>query len=227
MASVTCAHGVQVLDGCPGWGQTRQGSHITLHYCCCVPQLSLKALFGYVSMGREACHWPTPNKIWARSSVGINSFSLINFNETTQTSTHSGWLWHIPFNYISNAAFSDRLRTFFPPFLALEKGSDLEKAFVTAALVYNNSADPEGKLSKAETKSLLHTQFGRFIQVRGFGRAGGTGWVLWVQEWHPGLCPAAGWASEHGVVPCETSVIWYKHLQWVNCFMLSPCLTWG
>ncbi|KFR12373.1 Sentan, partial [Opisthocomus hoazin] len=47
---------------------------------------------------------------------------------------------------------------------ALEKGSDLEKAFATAALVYNNSADPEGKLSKAETKSLLHTQFGRFIQ---------------------------------------------------------------
>ncbi|NXJ06757.1 SNTAN protein, partial [Odontophorus gujanensis] len=47
---------------------------------------------------------------------------------------------------------------------ALEKGSDLEKAFATAALVYNNSADPEGKLSKAETKNLLHTQFSRFIQ---------------------------------------------------------------
>ncbi|XP_015730330.1 sentan [Coturnix japonica] len=47
---------------------------------------------------------------------------------------------------------------------ALEKGSDLEKAFATAALVYNNSADPEGKLSKAETKNLLQTQFSRFIQ---------------------------------------------------------------
>ncbi|NXK46051.1 SNTAN protein, partial [Chauna torquata] len=47
---------------------------------------------------------------------------------------------------------------------ALEKGSDLEKAFATAALVYNNCADPEGKLSKAETKNLLHTQFLSFIQ---------------------------------------------------------------
>ncbi|XP_009995313.1 PREDICTED: sentan [Chaetura pelagica] len=47
---------------------------------------------------------------------------------------------------------------------ALGKGSDLEKAFATVALVYNNSADPEGKLSKAETKGLLQTQFGGFIQ---------------------------------------------------------------
>ncbi|TFK11587.1 ephrin type-B receptor 1 [Platysternon megacephalum] len=47
---------------------------------------------------------------------------------------------------------------------ALGKGSDLEKAFATAALVYNNSADPEGKLSKAETKTLLQTQFMNFIQ---------------------------------------------------------------
>ncbi|NXT18741.1 SNTAN protein, partial [Syrrhaptes paradoxus] len=47
---------------------------------------------------------------------------------------------------------------------ALGKGSDLEKAFATVALVYNNSADPEGKLSKAETKRLLQTQFGGFIQ---------------------------------------------------------------
>lgn len=49
-------------------------------------------LLGSVSMGREACCCPTPHKIWAKSSVGINSFSLINFNETTQISTHSGWL---------------------------------------------------------------------------------------------------------------------------------------
>ncbi|NXE74282.1 SNTAN protein, partial [Cochlearius cochlearius] len=47
---------------------------------------------------------------------------------------------------------------------ALAKGSDLEKALATAALVYNNSTDPEGKLSKAETKSLLQAQFGAFIQ---------------------------------------------------------------
>ncbi|XP_067396243.1 sentan [Emydura macquarii macquarii] len=47
---------------------------------------------------------------------------------------------------------------------ALGKGSDLEKAFATAALVYYNSADPEGKLSKAETKSLLQTQFMNFMQ---------------------------------------------------------------
>ncbi|NXK03128.1 SNTAN protein, partial [Herpetotheres cachinnans] len=47
---------------------------------------------------------------------------------------------------------------------ALGKGSDLEKAFATVALVYNNSAGPEGKLSKAETKCLLQTQFGGFIQ---------------------------------------------------------------
>ncbi|XP_008934360.1 PREDICTED: sentan [Merops nubicus] len=47
---------------------------------------------------------------------------------------------------------------------ALGKGSDLEKAFATTVLVYNNSADPDGKLSKAETKSLLQTQFWGFIQ---------------------------------------------------------------
>uniref|UniRef100_H0ZGK0 Sentan, cilia apical structure protein n=1 Tax=Taeniopygia guttata TaxID=59729 RepID=H0ZGK0_TAEGU len=47
---------------------------------------------------------------------------------------------------------------------ALRKGSDLEKAFATAALVYNNYADPESKLSKSETKSLLQSQFWHFIQ---------------------------------------------------------------
>ncbi|NXE32414.1 SNTAN protein, partial [Ptilorrhoa leucosticta] len=47
---------------------------------------------------------------------------------------------------------------------ALRKGSDLEKAFATAALVYNNYADPKGKLSKAETKSLLQSQFWHIIQ---------------------------------------------------------------
>ncbi|XP_019360365.1 PREDICTED: sentan [Gavialis gangeticus] len=47
---------------------------------------------------------------------------------------------------------------------ALGKGSDLEKAFATAALVYSNAADPEGKLSKAGARTLLQTQFGHFIQ---------------------------------------------------------------
>jgi len=55
--------------------------------------------------------------------------------------------------------------------------------------VYNNSADPEGKLSKAETKSLLQTQFSRFIQVREFE--------------HLGLCSTAVCASIHGVIPGE------------------------
>ncbi|XP_034954133.1 sentan [Zootoca vivipara] len=47
---------------------------------------------------------------------------------------------------------------------ALGKGSDLEKAVATAALVYDNVADTEGKLSKAEAKKLLETQFVHFMQ---------------------------------------------------------------
>uniref|UniRef100_A0A7M4FFH1 Sentan, cilia apical structure protein n=1 Tax=Crocodylus porosus TaxID=8502 RepID=A0A7M4FFH1_CROPO len=47
---------------------------------------------------------------------------------------------------------------------ALGKGSDLEKAFATATLVYSNAADPEDKLSKAGARTLLQTQFGCFIQ---------------------------------------------------------------
>uniref|UniRef100_A0A674JHN1 Sentan, cilia apical structure protein n=1 Tax=Terrapene triunguis TaxID=2587831 RepID=A0A674JHN1_9SAUR len=62
------------------------------------------------------------------------------------------------FNNIANLC----MQRFLP--IALGKGSELEKAFATAALVYNNSADPEGKLSKAETKTLLQTQFMNFIQ---------------------------------------------------------------
>lgn len=97
--------------------------------------------------------------------------------------------------------------------IALRKGSDLEKAFATAALVYNNDADAESKLSKAETKSLLQSQFWHFIQVRG-----SAGWVAleqpWlgtlVQGWQLRLCPAA---SLHGVIPSENSGIWYKYIQ--------------
>ncbi|XP_061478041.1 sentan [Rhineura floridana] len=46
----------------------------------------------------------------------------------------------------------------------LGKGSDLEKAVATAALVYDNAADTEGKLSKTEAKQLLETQFVHFMQ---------------------------------------------------------------
>ncbi|NWI86823.1 SNTAN protein, partial [Pitta sordida] len=47
---------------------------------------------------------------------------------------------------------------------ALEQGSDLEKAFATVVLVFNNYADTTGKLTRAETKNLLQTQFWHFIQ---------------------------------------------------------------
>ncbi|XP_012865907.1 PREDICTED: sentan [Dipodomys ordii] len=46
---------------------------------------------------------------------------------------------------------------------ALKKGSDLEKAMTTAALIYRNFSDPDGKLGKATAKNLLQTQFRNFI----------------------------------------------------------------
>ena len=49
---------------------------------------------------------------------------------------------------------------------ALRKGSDLEKAIATAALVFRNSSDPDGKLGKATAKNLLQTQFKNFTEVR-------------------------------------------------------------
>lgn len=49
---------------------------------------------------------------------------------------------------------------------ALRKGSDLEKAIATAALVFRNSSDPDGKLGKATAKNLLQTQFKNFAEVR-------------------------------------------------------------
>ncbi|KAJ6668214.1 hypothetical protein lerEdw1_015591 [Lerista edwardsae] len=49
-------------------------------------------------------------------------------------------------------------------FSALGKGSDLEKAMATLALVYDNGADAEGKLSKTEAKKILETQFVHFTQ---------------------------------------------------------------
>ncbi|XP_006893928.1 PREDICTED: sentan [Elephantulus edwardii] len=47
---------------------------------------------------------------------------------------------------------------------ALQKGSDLEKAMATIALIFRNSSDPDGKLRKATAKNLLHTQFGNFTE---------------------------------------------------------------
>ncbi|KAH0630277.1 hypothetical protein JD844_013127 [Phrynosoma platyrhinos] len=47
---------------------------------------------------------------------------------------------------------------------ALGKGSDLEKAIATAALVYDNAADIDGKLSKSDAKQLLQSQFMHFMQ---------------------------------------------------------------
>ncbi|XP_044307638.1 sentan [Varanus komodoensis] len=47
---------------------------------------------------------------------------------------------------------------------ALSKGTDLEKAVATAALVYDNAADTNGKLSKSDAKNLLQTQFMHFMQ---------------------------------------------------------------
>ncbi|KAF7459555.1 Hypothetical predicted protein [Marmota monax] len=47
---------------------------------------------------------------------------------------------------------------------ALKKGSDLEKAIATAALIFRNSSDPDGKLGKATAKNLLQTQFRNFTE---------------------------------------------------------------
>ncbi|XP_006862164.1 PREDICTED: sentan [Chrysochloris asiatica] len=47
---------------------------------------------------------------------------------------------------------------------ALQKGSDLEKAVATTALVFRNASDPDGRLGKAKAKNLLHSQFRNFIE---------------------------------------------------------------
>lgn len=49
---------------------------------------------------------------------------------------------------------------------ALGKGSDLEKAIATTALISRNSSDPDGKLEKPTAKNLLQTQFRNFTEVR-------------------------------------------------------------
>ncbi|XP_037685076.1 sentan isoform X3 [Choloepus didactylus] len=53
---------------------------------------------------------------------------------------------------------------------ALGKGSDLEKAMVTIALIFRNSSDPDGKLGKATAKNLLQTQFRNFTEIVFIGK---------------------------------------------------------
>ncbi|XP_066207104.1 sentan isoform X2 [Saccopteryx leptura] len=61
---------------------------------------------------------------------------------------------------------------------ALKKGSDLEKAIGTAALIFRNSSDPDGKLEKVTAKNLLQTEFRNFTEVK-FSRK--LNWTLWLR----------------------------------------------
>ncbi|XP_026977104.1 sentan isoform X2 [Sagmatias obliquidens] len=47
---------------------------------------------------------------------------------------------------------------------ALRNGSDLEKAIATAAMIFRNFSDPDGKLGKATAKNLLQTQYRNFTE---------------------------------------------------------------
>ncbi|KAH0513857.1 Sentan [Microtus ochrogaster] len=47
---------------------------------------------------------------------------------------------------------------------ALKKGSDLEKAMATIALIFRNSSDPDGKVGRATAKNLLQTQLRNFTE---------------------------------------------------------------
>uniref|UniRef100_A0A8C9CBK3 S100/CaBP-9k-type calcium binding subdomain domain-containing protein n=1 Tax=Phocoena sinus TaxID=42100 RepID=A0A8C9CBK3_PHOSS len=51
-------------------------------------------------------------------------------------------------------------------FTALRNGSDLEKAIATAAMIFRNFSDPDGKLGNATAKNLLQTQFRNFTEKR-------------------------------------------------------------
>ncbi|XP_067908367.1 sentan-like [Heterodontus francisci] len=50
------------------------------------------------------------------------------------------------------------------PVKALRKSTDLEKSVATIALIFNNHTGPDGKLSKAQAKDILLTQFQSFIK---------------------------------------------------------------
>lgn len=70
-------------------------------------------------------------------------------------------LWKISFFYfVCSVSISKQLASI----KALKKGSDLEKAIATVALIFRNSSDPDGKLGKATAKNLLQTQFRNFTE---------------------------------------------------------------
>ncbi|XP_051873586.1 sentan-like [Pristis pectinata] len=50
------------------------------------------------------------------------------------------------------------------PVKVLRKSTDLEKSVATIAIIFNNHTGPDGKLSKAQAKDLLSTQFQSFIK---------------------------------------------------------------
>ncbi|XP_007434860.1 sentan [Python bivittatus] len=86
------------------------------------------------------------------SSTGTTSYSLNHPKDVSSTKVSKKTSKRIP---ISKQLASIK---------ALGKSSDLEKAVATAALVYDNAADAEGKLSKSEAKKLFQSQFMHFIQ---------------------------------------------------------------
>ncbi|XP_034264695.1 sentan [Pantherophis guttatus] len=86
------------------------------------------------------------------SSRESTSYSLDHSNDVSSTKVSKKTLKRVP---ISKQLASIK---------GLGKSSDLEKAVATAALVYDNAADAEGKLSKCEAKKLLLIQFMHFIQ---------------------------------------------------------------
>ncbi|XP_014644243.1 PREDICTED: sentan isoform X2 [Ceratotherium simum simum] len=64
------------------------------------------------------------------------------------------------FHFVGSISISKQLASI----KALRKGSDLEKAIATAALIFRNSSDPDGKLGKATAKNLLQTRFRNFTE---------------------------------------------------------------
>ncbi|XP_067854378.1 sentan-like [Heptranchias perlo] len=66
----------------------------------------------------------------------------------------------------SGSTFSSRtsVEKQLAPVKALRKSTDLEKSVATIAVIFNNHTGPDGKLSKAQAKDLLLTQFQSFIK---------------------------------------------------------------
>ncbi|XP_070594254.1 sentan [Erythrolamprus reginae] len=86
------------------------------------------------------------------SSTEATSYSLDHSNDGSSSKVSKKTLKRVP---ISKQLASIK---------ALGKSSDLERAVATAALIFDNAADAEGKLSKCEAKKLLLIQFMHFIQ---------------------------------------------------------------